>query len=91
LERYIDQFARELKKAHRCFVTPVFAAWTSRGKVDSQELARRIGPTAKALEGSWEEMAAEILARRETRELVAVIGAGDLREIIAPLLKPFAR
>ncbi len=87
LEKYIDRFAVELGKASLSFVTPVFAAWTSRGKVDSQELARRIGGGAKALEGPWDFMASEILSSLKQGDVLAVIGAGDLKEIIPFLIK----
>ena len=85
LEMYIDLFAKELQKAALVFVTPVFAAWTSSGKLDSKELARRIGPTSKAISGTWVQMSAEISASLRKGDLVAVIGAGDLREIIPHL------
>ncbi len=87
LEMYIDLFAKELKRASQVMVTPVFAAWTSGGKLDSKELARRIGPSAKAIEGSWDQMASEALASLRPGDLVAVIGAGDLKEILPPLEK----
>lgn len=87
LEMYIDLFAKELKRAGRVFVTPVFAAWTASGKLDSKELARRIGPCARAIEGSWEAMAAEVLSELRPGDLVAVIGAGDLKEILPRLEK----
>lgn len=85
LAMYIDLFAKELRRAPQVFVTPVFAAWTSAGKLDSPELARRIGPTAKAIDGNWEDMASEVLKSLRPGDLVAVIGAGDLKEIIPHL------
>ena len=87
LERYFDEFVHELKKADGVFVTPVFAAWTDTGKVNSQTLAEAIGNSAVLLSGSWEEMADLVRAGVSCGDLVAVIGAGDVREIIAPLQK----
>jgi len=87
LEKYIDRFAEELGKAGQVFVTPVFAAWCSRGKVDSKELAARIGSKAKALEGSWDSMAREILLSLKAGDVLAIIGAGDLKAIIPLLIK----
>lgn len=85
LERYFDDFVRELKQADGVFVTPVFAAWTASGKVDSRQLAESIGANARLLTGSWEEMARQVRAEVRPGDLIAVIGAGDVREILAPL------
>lgn len=85
LERYFDEFVRELKKADGVFVTPVFAAWTDTGKVNSQTLTAAIGSSAVLLSGSWEEMADQVRSKVSCGDLVAVIGAGDVREIIEPL------
>jgi len=87
LEKYIDRFAEELGKAGLVFVTPVFAAWCSRGKVDSKELATRVGPKAKALEGSWDSMASELLSCLKEGDVLAIIGAGDLKTVIPFLIK----
>jgi len=85
LERYFDEFVKVLKTADAVFVTPVFAAWTSSGKVDSRQLTETVGTSAHLLSGSWPEMARQVRAQVEDGDLVAVIGAGDVREIIAPL------
>ena len=45
---------------------------------DAAELARRIGPRAKAVAGSWEEIAREAAAAPERPLVIAVLGAGDL-------------
>ncbi len=85
LEMYIDRFAEILRKAPLVFVAPVFAAWTASGKYDSKELARRIGPQAGAIAGTWDAMAAAVLAEVREGDLVAVIGAGDVKEMLPPL------
>ncbi|MBQ9338047.1 MAG: 2-C-methyl-D-erythritol 4-phosphate cytidylyltransferase [Lentisphaeria bacterium] len=85
LERYFEDFVRVLKQADEVFVTPVFAAWTASGKVDSRQLAETIGPNAHLLSGSWPEMAHRVRAEVRTGDLIAVIGAGDVREILEPL------
>ena len=85
LERYFDEFAQILRQADAVFVTPVFAAWTASGKVDSAQLVRAIGDHAFLLSGSWPEMARQVRSRLQPGDLAAVIGAGDIREIIAPL------
>ncbi len=82
LERYFDDFARLLKQADRVFITPVFAAWTAKGKVSSEDLAQACGAGASFLQGSWEDMARKVRAELHPGDLVAVIGAGDLKEIL---------
>ncbi len=92
LKKYFHEFARELKKADRVFVTPVFAAWTASDTLNSRDLAEAIGDKARALEGSWESMAEKVRDSLEYGDLIVVIGAGDIKEIIKPLknsLSPF--
>lgn len=86
LKRYFREFVRELAAADAVFVTPVFAAWTETDSLDSKDLARAIGSRARALNGSWEAMADEIFPLLRENDLVAVIGAGDVKEIL-PFLK----
>ena len=85
LERYFEDFVKVLKTADKVFITPVFAAWTASGAVDSGKLAERIGSHAVLLSGSWPEMARQVSSDVQNGDLIAVIGAGDIREIIAPL------
>ncbi len=82
LERYFNDFARILQQADRVFITPVFAAWTAKGKFSSEDLAKATGENASALRGSWEDMARKVRAELHPGDLVAVIGAGDLKEIL---------
>lgn len=85
LERYFAEFAQTLRLADSVFVTPVFAAWTASGKVDSAQLTAAVGDHASLLSGNWREMARQVREHVQPGDLVAVIGAGDVREIIAPL------
>ena len=85
LERYFEDFAEVLRRTDQVFITPVFAAWTSSGKVDSRQLAQAVGTQAVPLSGTWPAMAQRVRAEAENGDLIAVIGAGDVREIIAPL------
>ncbi len=87
LERYFDEFVQVLRQADRVHITPVFAAWTSTGKVDSEKLSQAIGGQAVLLSGNWSEMAEQVRRDAHSGDLIAVIGAGDVREIIAPLQK----
>ena len=87
LERYFTEFAEVLTLADRVFVTPVFAAWTASGKYTSADLAAAIGAKANAVTGSWEEIAQDIAGTLQAGDLIAVIGAGDLKDVIEPLKK----
>ena len=82
LEMFFDGFCSELKKADSLFVTPVFAAWSESGKVDGKTLASECG--GHYLTGFRREDAAEVLAlpHGEKPLLIAVLGAGDVEEII---------
>jgi len=84
LERYFDEFAAELKKADRVFVTPVFAAWTGGGKRSAEELAAAAGGIA--LTGSWDEMGARVGTELKKGDVAAIIGAGDLPKILPSLI-----
>jgi len=84
LERYFDEFAAELKKADRVFVTPVFAAWTGGGKRSSEDLAAAAGGIALA--GSWDGMGARVGIELKSGDVAAIIGAGDLPKILPSLI-----
>ncbi|QSH41856.1 Mur ligase domain-containing protein [Lentisphaerota bacterium ZTH] len=86
LAKYIDDFALQLKNADSVFTVPVFAAWTEVGPVDSADLAESIGNTAVNLTGEWMDMPASILNGMPEPAVVAVLGAGDVDELIPFLL-----
>lgn len=83
LERYFDEFAKELAAADRLYVLPVFAAWTASGGRSSRELAEASGGIA--LSGSWDEIADAIASDLRKNDLIAVVGAGDSVQL-PPLL-----
>ncbi len=82
LERYFTEFAEVLRSADQVFITPVFAAWTASGKYDSSQLAEAVGSHAEAVSGNWESIAEKVFASYRTGDLIAVIGAGDLKDVI---------
>jgi UDP-N-acetylmuramate--alanine ligase len=88
LERYLSRFAKELSEAEGIFITPVFAAWVEKGKIDSSSLQELIGDKANVISDNWEREASQILDRipRENTVL-AVFGAGSVNKIIPPLLE----
>ncbi|HCE43733.1 MAG TPA: hypothetical protein DET40_09300 [Lentisphaeria bacterium] len=89
LEKYIDQLACELRKADEVIVVPVFAAWSEKGKVSSEDLVRKIGKTAKSADSDWKPLAKSLLETKREKEILAIIGAGDIDEIITILAKIF--
>lgn len=82
LERYFAEFAEILGTADRILVTPVFAAWTASGRYSSADLARAVGEKACAVSGTWADIAGTVAETMKPNDLVAVIGAGDLHELI---------
>lgn len=92
LEKYLQEFADELRKADSVIVVPVFAAWVEKGEVDSCSLAELIGEKAVSLKGEWTEIANKALKTlsREENNVVAVFGAGTINEIISPLKRGLA-
>ena len=86
LKRYLSEFAALLKTVDGpVFLPPVFAAWTAKSDVDSGTLAAAVGKNAHAVSGTWESMAETVAEHARSGDLIAVIGAGDVKEIIAPL------
>jgi UDP-N-acetylmuramate--alanine ligase len=85
LEKYLDDFARELARADSVFTVPVFAAWTEKSAVSSRILAERTGAKAVDLDLNWAEMPAIILKDRPKKLLIAVLGAGDVEKLIPEL------
>ena len=85
LERYFDEFAAVLKAADRTFIVPVFAAWCESGKLGSSELAAACGGVF--MDGDWDDIASGIAAGiTGTGNVVAILGAGDVEKLIAPLV-----
>lgn len=88
LERYINEFAVELGKADSILITPVFAAWTESGTVDSSDLAKLTGSTAIAMPLPWTDIAVESVKNETGKPLLLVIlGAGDIEELIPLVTK----
>jgi len=86
LEKYLNEFAGELRKADSVVVVPVFAAWVEKGEVDSGNLAELIGESAVSLDGGWHEIAEKVVTdSSHEKNVVAVFGAGTVNEIIDPL------
>ena len=86
LERYFDGFAAVLSTADKLVVVPVFAAWCESGKVGSGELAA--AAQGEYLSGSWEEIAAQVVSGvPDAGGVIAVLGAGDVEKVIAPLVE----
>ena len=86
LKRYLPEFAALLKTVDGpVFLSPVFAAWTDKSDVDSGTLAATVGKNAHAVSGTWESMAETVAEHVRPGDLIAVIGAGDVKEIIDPL------
>lgn len=88
LAKYLDAFAQELAVADSVFIVPVFAAWTEHGEINSQTLAERTGGKAVNLDVDWQKMPPLILHDRPEKLLLAVLGAGDIEELI-PELKSY--
>lgn len=86
LKKYFNEFAVELSKADAIYITPVFSAWTKSEELNSVDLASKIGEKARFVEGTWKEIALRIRTDLSGGELIAVIGAGDLKEILPPLI-----
>lgn len=87
LEKYLQQFALELKKADEIYIIPVFAAWSETGSVNSADLAKLIGEKATNISGSYDELAMVVSKSNQKREIIAILGAGDIDQIITPLIK----
>jgi len=87
LERYLNEFSDELRKADSVVVVPVFAAWVEKGEVDSGSLAELIGESAVSLDGEWYEIAEKVVksSSHKKKSVVAVFGAGTVNDIIEPL------
>ena len=81
LEKFFSGFAAELSKADSLLVTPVFAAWSETGRVDSKELARVSGGVC--VNSDWQKTAALAMKMPEDGKklLIAVLGAGDINRI----------
>ncbi len=86
LEKYIDQLACELRKADEVIVVPVFAAWSEKGKASSEDLVRKIGNTAKSADSDWPMLAKLLIETKRKKEVLAIVGAGDIDELIVELI-----
>lgn len=82
LEVFFADFVRILATADSLFVAPVFAAWSESGSVDSRQLAESCGGVC--LSGAWRADGEIVRAAPHGNKplLIAVLGAGDIEEII---------
>jgi UDP-N-acetylmuramate--alanine ligase len=87
LQRYVDEFACELRKADDIIIVPVFSAWTEIGPVSSENLAEKIGSKAVFHKCSWQELAALTVKNIRKPEVLAILGAGDVEKLIPELKK----
>ena len=81
LEKYISQLACELRKADEVLIVPVFAAWTEKGKVSSEDLVAKTGGNAKFADSDWKSLAGKLSSSIREKEVLAILGAGDIDEI----------
>ena len=88
LEKYFEEFARELQNADSVFIAPVFAAWSESGNTGSAELAEAAG--GKSISGSWQEQAEEVLTGVPEKCVIAILGAGDVNQAITYLIREAA-
>lgn len=86
LEKYIDEFACELRKADAVKVVPVFSAWTESGSLNSADLVEKIGTKATYSDKTWHSIALDVITEIKYPEVLAVLGAGDVEKIIPELL-----
>ena len=87
LRQYFDDFARILRIPDSVFITPVFAAWVEKGELGSEELAKQTGHSASFISGDWKAMPDVLLKPCDARPLLlAVIGAGDIEQLIPQIL-----
>ena len=87
LRQYFDDFARILLIPDSVFITPVFAAWVEKGDLGSEELAKQTGHSASFISGDWKAMPDVLLKPCDARPLLlAVIGAGDIEQLIPHIL-----
>lgn len=85
LERYFDEFVKELSVADQLFIQPVFAAWTGKGRYTSDDLAS--AAEGIALHGTVAEMGAELQVHLRHGDLLCVLGAGDGKDLISYFLE----
>ena len=84
LERYFEEFVKELSVADQLFIQPVFAAWTGEGRYTSDDLAA--AANGIALHGTMEEMAQTVRNHLISGDLLCVLGAGDGKDLISYFL-----
>ena len=83
----MDEFAETLKIADKIIITPVFAAWVEKGSVDSDVLAQKTGFKAVYRENDSDIISEVLLGLGEKKEVIAVLGAGDIEHIIPILIE----
>lgn len=89
LERYVNAFAVELGAADNVFVAPVFAAWTEKGEITSDDLVKRIGNKASYIKYPWNIAAKKIFSKikKNKKNLLVVLGAGDINQLLPSLVQ----
>lgn len=83
LQRFFPEFVQVLELADEVTVTPVFAAWTETGDVDSATLSDHLS-NGVYCDLSWSALA-DKLCPPPPETLLLLLGAGDISELAAIL------
>jgi UDP-N-acetylmuramate--alanine ligase len=87
LKKYFNRFVRELRKADKVTVLPVFSAWCPDDDINSQALADELNRAAGQADfanfaGASFDSIAERIARDAGATLLAIVGAGDCDKLV---------
>ncbi|HBM15999.1 MAG TPA: hypothetical protein DD381_06620 [Lentisphaeria bacterium] len=89
LQFCFEAFVKELSKADFVFILPVFGAWENTGKKLEEELKKAIGSKSRNISYDWNNSAFELSSfiKPEEKTLLMLLGAGDINQIIKPLVE----
>ena len=90
LKHYFNEFSFELKRADRIFIVPIFSAWSSIDKISAKDLAENIGDKAFSIHSTWKEIARKVVLETiDEKNIILILGAGDVNKVIPWLIKKF--
>ncbi len=91
IARYAAGFAECLQHAHQVWIYRPFAAWLDdTERADPREIVHHLrhrSVSAEYLDGDDEHVAQRIIATLPSPSILAIIGAGDIHNLIEPLIE----
>ncbi|UDQ99182.1 Mur ligase domain-containing protein [Lentisphaerota bacterium WC36G] len=94
LEKYLNEFAKELSCANRVFIAEVFAAWVEKNDVDSSTLCKLITVPSENITINFDLESKKIIQKidkSDNEKIILILGAGDIDKLLNKILEHYQK